>query len=457
MKLKRLLAVITSICVMMVAFQTSATAGIAENERYIYYYLINEMGFNNAAAAGVLANIDAESDFRPNLQEYGYTWEEGCGYGICQWTNSPRTSATGRRTNVVKWCESLGLDKSSLDGQLSYLKYELQNKYKKVWNTLKSVTNDAQGAYDAGYTWCYYFEVPQGYNTGGSEKRGNIAKDTYWPKYSDGPKDSPTGEYKITATSLNVRSDAASYFSVLTSVPKDTVVKVTKSLFNWGKITYNGKTGWICLDYASCITPDPTTTTVTTAKRLGKYQVTNVDTNLNVRSGAGSTYDVVAKIYNNDVVEVSEISGNWAKITKDDINGWVSMDYLTLVTPATTATTATTTANVTTTTAKADVATTTKADATTKPSVATTEKATTTVAAATTATSSQPTTSAEIKAGDCNGDTYVNSFDIMLMKRAIVNVQYKPDIMDRADMNKDGELNSFDIMLVKKLILELYL
>ena len=425
MKLKRLLALLTAICVMALAFQISVTASIAENERYIYEYLINVMGFNNAAAAGVLANIDAESDFRPNLQEYGYTWEEGCGYGICQWTNSPRTSATGRRTNVVNWCESLGLDKSSLDGQLSYLKYELQNKYKKVWNILTTVTNDAQGAYDAGYAWCYYFEVPQGYNTGGSEKRGNVAKETYWPKYSNGPKDSPTGQYKITATSLNMRSDANTYSSVLTSVPKDTVVKVTKTLFNWGKITYGDKTGWICLDYASCTTPDPTTTTTTTSKPLGIYQVYNVDTNLNVRAGAGTNYDVVAKIYNGDFVNVTQISGSWAKITKDTINGWVSMDYLTLVVPTTTTST---TANATTTTA---------------------------VATATTGTTDTSTTAPKDKLGDCNKDGNINSFDIMLMKRAIVNVEHKAGIMNTADMNADGQLNSFDIMLVKKLILEL--
>ena len=43
----------------------------------------------------------------------------------------------------------------------------------------------------------------------------------------------------------------------------------------------------------------------------------------------------------------------------------------------------------------------------------------------------------------------------MLMKRAIVNVEHKAGIMNTADMNADGQLNSFDIMLVKKLILEL--
>ena len=114
---------------MLFTFQVTAAAN-AENERYIYNYLINTMGLNTAAAAGILANIAVESKFNPDLQEYGYTWEQGCGYGICQWTNYPRASGKGRRTNLVNWCKSLGLEKSSLDGQLSFLQNELQSSNK---------------------------------------------------------------------------------------------------------------------------------------------------------------------------------------------------------------------------------------------------------------------------------------------------------------------------------------
>ena len=48
---------------------------------------------------------------------------------------------------------------------------------------MRGVENTAQGAYDAGYYWCYYFEVPAN-RSSVSVKRGNIAKDDYFPKYS---------------------------------------------------------------------------------------------------------------------------------------------------------------------------------------------------------------------------------------------------------------------------------
>ena len=140
------------------------------NEEIIYAFLINECGFNSAAACGVLANIRAESNFRPEALN-----SIGC-YGICQWY-------AGRRTRLNNFCEENGYDSSTLIGQLWYLKYELQNHYKGTWNYLRGVSNDAQGAYDAGYYWCYYFEVPEN-RTSNSIKRGNSAQDTYWPKYN---------------------------------------------------------------------------------------------------------------------------------------------------------------------------------------------------------------------------------------------------------------------------------
>ena len=64
--------------------------------------------------------------------------------------------------------------------------------------------------------------------------------------------------YKITAASgVNVRSGAGTSYAKLTAIPKNKIVVVTDfkvySDSYWGKVTYNGKTGWICLNYASGI------------------------------------------------------------------------------------------------------------------------------------------------------------------------------------------------------------
>lgn len=139
----------------------------ASNESIIFKCLTEDMGLNIAAACGILANIQAESSFNPNL--YG---DSGSSYGICQWHNDRLTAL---KNYTEEW--------DTLQGQLEYLHYELRTNYPSLWSSLKSAGNDANGAYQTAYDWCIIFERPANmYNLAVS--RGNLAKDTYWPRYS---------------------------------------------------------------------------------------------------------------------------------------------------------------------------------------------------------------------------------------------------------------------------------
>jgi len=139
-------------------------------EKRVYLFLTREMGLNTAAACGVLANIEKESSFRVTAGSY-----DG-GYGLVQWTG-------GRNTRLQNWCAEKGYAHDTLEGQLWYLKYELEGSYKKTLTYLKGVANAPEGAYDAGYYFCYNFEVPANRATR-SVQRGNLAKDSYWQKYA---------------------------------------------------------------------------------------------------------------------------------------------------------------------------------------------------------------------------------------------------------------------------------
>ena len=153
------------------SFEQAVESGNYSNEELTFLYLTQEAGLNTAAACGVLANIKAESSFRPTALSSG-----GGSYGICQWTGS-------RRTRLQNYCENRGLDYTTLSAQLQFLEYELENYYPKVMNYLRAVDNTAQGAYDAGYYFCYHFEAPSN-RASRSVTRGNSARDTYWPKYA---------------------------------------------------------------------------------------------------------------------------------------------------------------------------------------------------------------------------------------------------------------------------------
>ncbi len=154
------------------------------NATAIFKFLINNMSYSSAAACGVLANIKAESDFNPNC--YG---DNGTSYGICQWHNS-------RFTALKSWCSQNGYDYTTLNGQLYYLKKELSannDSYlyngKTINNKMLTYSASADNAYNAGYYWCYYYEVPAKRESV-AKSRGNVAKNTYWPEFGNSSNNS---------------------------------------------------------------------------------------------------------------------------------------------------------------------------------------------------------------------------------------------------------------------------
>ena len=80
--IKRITLVFLSVVMVVCCIPFSASAASA-NAKTIYEFCIKELKLNNASACGVLANIEAESNFNPNL--YG---DGGDSYGICQWNLS---------------------------------------------------------------------------------------------------------------------------------------------------------------------------------------------------------------------------------------------------------------------------------------------------------------------------------------------------------------------------------
>ncbi len=138
----------------------------------IFNFLTKQVGLNTAAACGVLANIEAESNFQPTIEEMG----SRIGYGLCQWSFD-------RRTNLQSWCELYGYDYRTTEGQLWFLKHELETSFKNTtYIPLLNIENTSQGAYIAAQTWCTNYEMPKN-AISEAAKRGSNAMNNYWPNY----------------------------------------------------------------------------------------------------------------------------------------------------------------------------------------------------------------------------------------------------------------------------------
>lgn len=143
------------------------------NVEEVFLYLTTEMGLNSAAACGILANMHAESAMNPKSSCRDINGKTS--YGLCQWNGS-------RFTKLQNWCSEHGENYTTVTGQLQYLNAELASSYPKVLDHLLSVDDTDEGAYDAAYYWCYYYEQPASRGKR-SVERGNLARNTYWPSY----------------------------------------------------------------------------------------------------------------------------------------------------------------------------------------------------------------------------------------------------------------------------------
>ncbi len=146
-------------------------------------------GMTMAGAAGVIANVEAESAFKStNLQDsyeksLGYNDEsytaavdngtyrnfsgDDAGYGLAQWT------AGDRKAKMLAYFQQHKKSIGDFQTQVAFLIYEMSG-YRRAWLTC-TTSNDP---YQCGYDVCKYYEIPANTETQ-SQYRGSQAKKWY--------------------------------------------------------------------------------------------------------------------------------------------------------------------------------------------------------------------------------------------------------------------------------------
>lgn len=220
-------------------------ANVTENTLRLYAFLRGGMGLNHAAACGVLANVQLESNFTPTA-----VGDSGTSYGICQWH-------LGRFSSMVDYCNSNGLNYHTLDGQMAFLQAELSSNYPGVLSYLQNVVDTAQGAYDAAYYWCVHFEVPSD-TYARADQRGNLAREEYFARsleqeaedagffiYDTEAADGKTEDTVKTNTRANLRKEPSVSGEYITTVPEGTRLEADGTKNGWVKTEYKGDSGYI--------------------------------------------------------------------------------------------------------------------------------------------------------------------------------------------------------------------
>lgn len=157
-------------------------------------------GMTLAGAAGVIANVEAESAWQSNNLEDQYnrrfgvsdatyteqvdagtrSFIDSAGYGLIQWTYPTR------KEKMLQFHKARGKSISDFKTQVAFLLHEMRTEYPGVWNRCTK----EESPYTCGYYICTDYENPANKFQQG-EFRGNLAKNWYdWLKENGGQQSS---------------------------------------------------------------------------------------------------------------------------------------------------------------------------------------------------------------------------------------------------------------------------
>ena len=141
--------------------------------------------------------------------------------------------------------------------------------------------------------------------------------------------DGPVGTAVVTADSLRLRSEASIDSSTLAKASKGSTVTVEEDAGNgWYKVTYDGQTGYMSGEWLTITLTDGTVLPAASGIDADQARGLITASALNVRSGAGTTYNKVATLKGGTVVDIiADLGNGWYQID----SGYISSEYVTLV------------------------------------------------------------------------------------------------------------------------------
>lgn len=120
---------------------------------------------------------------------------------------------------------------------------------------------------------------------------------------------------------LNLRTGPGSGFDIIMEMTHGTTVNTLEYAGNWARVQHeSGAVGWAFRKYM-----------VQPASGPARYYVYSPgDGFLNLRTGPGTGFAVVARMFNGEWVEILERSGGWVRVYhQGGYEGWAFSKYLT--------------------------------------------------------------------------------------------------------------------------------
>ncbi|MCD7844875.1 MAG: SH3 domain-containing protein [Oscillospiraceae bacterium] len=128
------------------------------------------------------------------------------------------------------------------------------------------------------------------------------------------------GAATVTASALNMRSEASTSSSIVTCVSKGTVVLVTGTEDGWYQVWYQGQSGYMSGDYL--------TFSDSAESAFGTGTISG--SGVRVRSGPSTADSILATLDSGETMSVTGVSGQWYQVSYNGATGYVNSAYMTL-------------------------------------------------------------------------------------------------------------------------------
>lgn len=140
------------------------------------------------------------------------------------------------------------------------------------------------------------------------------------------------GKVNVTSGNLNIRKSPTTSSSVTGKLRGGTIVDIlSKESNGWYYINANGTKGYVYGEYVTLVngnTSSNESNSTTNTSNIGKIATVKASA-LNIRSGAGTNYSVINKVYSGNTVKILDANNGWYKVSlTSGATGWCSGDYL---------------------------------------------------------------------------------------------------------------------------------
>ena len=264
-------------------------------------------------------------------------------------SNSNSDNAQYGKGQVIKVSANLNIRKSASTSSDVVGKMPLNTKFdiiSKKGNWYKIKYGSVTGYVSADYVKVISGPSNDGSNSGGSSSGGSDSGNS-----NSGNTKYGKGQVIKVSANLNIRKSASTSSSVIGKMPLNAKFDIISKSGNWYKIKYGSVTGYVSADYVKVIS-EPSNdgsndnsndssnnggsnsgdnNSGGSVEFIGKGQVIKVSANLNIRKSASTSSDVVGKMPLNAKFDIISKKGNWYKIKYGSVTGYVSADYVKVI------------------------------------------------------------------------------------------------------------------------------